>query len=242
MFSIEARLFDASRWWVHEPNASDWQQRLIRNIHDHDFSHGTIKPTPSFHRNCYFETRSSIMTKPIIRTRCAIPLDVPAIYEIHKHYVLNTVITFKTEVTSEEAHVENLSFIQEQQKLPYLIAEAEDQAIVGYAYVTGFRSGKAGYKHTVELSLFCHPEHLYEGIGTTLLNRLLDVLSSPEANMEFYVSGIREDDQKVRQVIACMAVNTNSKEEGIGLKKWYEGFGFVLKGHLSEVGFKFDQW
>jgi L-amino acid N-acyltransferase YncA len=184
----------------------------------------------------------STMTKPIIRTRSAIPSDVPAIYEIHKHYVLNTVITFNTEVTSEELHLENLRYIQEQQKLPYLVAESEDQAVVGYAYVTGFRSGKAGYIHTVELSLFCHPEHLYKGIGTTLLNRLLDMLSFPEANIEFYVRGAREAERKVRQVIACMAVNTDSKEDGIGLKKWYEGFGFVLKGRLSEVGFKFDRW
>jgi L-amino acid N-acyltransferase YncA len=182
------------------------------------------------------------MAKPPAKTRAATASDIPTIYEIHKHYVLNTVITFKTEVTSKEAHLENLKYVQEQQKLPYLVAESEDKEIVGYTYVSGFRSGKAGYRHTVELSLFCHPEHLYKGVGTTLLNKLLEVLSAPEANMDFYVDGTRDDDKKVRQVIACMAVNTDSKEEGIGLKRWYEAFGFALKGHLSEVGFKLDRW
>lgn len=182
------------------------------------------------------------MVKLSINTRAAIPSDIPSIYHIHKHYVLNTVITFKTEVTSEAVHLENLQYVQEQQKLPYLVAESESKEVVGYTYVSGFRSGKAGYKHTVELSLFCHPDHLYKGVGTTLLSRLLKVLTNPDDHLDIYIHGPRGVDAKVRQVIACMAVNIDSKEEGIGLKNWYEGFGFLMKGHLSEVGFKFDRW
>jgi L-amino acid N-acyltransferase YncA len=173
--------------------------------------------------------------------RAAKASDIPAIYEIQKHYILNTVITFKIEVTSEQALLENMKNIQEQ-KLPYIVAESESNEIVGYAYVTGFRSGKAGYKHTVELSLFCHPEHLSKGIGTALLVEILDLLSHPENNPELLNIAPREEDRRVRHVIACMAVDTDGRNEGLGLKEWYEGFGFVFKGQLSEVGFKFDRW
>jgi len=90
--------------------------------------------------------------------------------------------------------------------------------------------------------LFVSPSHLYAGIGTLLLTKLISVLSNPSENIEYYPNGIRGTEEKVRQVIACMAVNIDSKEGGLGLKKWYERFGFVFVGHLKEVGFKFDRW
>jgi L-amino acid N-acyltransferase YncA len=212
---------------------------------------------------------STSKIKPTIRP--ATPLDIPSITEIHTHYTLNTVITFKIKPTTAEQHLGNLENVWKQ-KLPYLVAvspeaaEAEESAkvqtppesisnpgspsetpssypdVLGSAYVSGFRSGKAGYLHTVELSLFVSPSHLYEGIGTALLTKLISVLSKPEENKEFFPGGIRSDEDKVRQVIACMAVDEDGKEDGLGLKKWYESFGFVFRGHLKEVGWKFGKW
>jgi L-amino acid N-acyltransferase YncA len=198
--------------------------------------------------------------KAIIRP--ATSSDIPFVAKIHAHYTLNTVITFKTEVTTPEKHLENFENIQAQ-KLPYLVAVSPspeecstdpasaspqidmaptEPEVIGYSYVTGFRSGKGGYIHTVELSLFVSPAHLYGGTGTLLLNRLISVLQNPSDNSEYYPNGIRGEDQRVRQVIACMSVNVDSKENGLGLKKWYEGFGFVFSGHLKQVGFKFGKW
>jgi L-amino acid N-acyltransferase YncA len=175
-----------------------------------------------------------------VTLRAATPDDMPSVSEIHKHYVLNTVITFTMEPLSDEQHVDSLKKVQAQ-NLPYLVAVSEESKVVGYSYLSGFRSGKGGYRHTVELSLFCHPDYLYQGIGSALLKRILEVVAKPKENLGF-VTGVRPDDQKVRQVIACMAVNTDSKEEGLGLRKYYESFGFVLNGHLKQVGHKFDQW
>jgi L-amino acid N-acyltransferase YncA len=201
--------------------------------------------------------KSSMATTPKATVRPAVPSDIPSITEIHAHYTLKTVITFKTEVTTSEQQLENLVKIHAQ-KLPYLVAvlpsspsemtsnsEAEhkqEPKVIGYTYVSGFRSKKAGYIHTVELSLFVHPSHLYGGTGTMLLKKLIGVLSSPAEHAEYYPKGIRSEEERVRQVIACMAVNVDSKEEGLGLKRWYEGFGFVFSGLLKEVGFKFGKW
>jgi L-amino acid N-acyltransferase YncA len=201
--------------------------------------------------------------KAIIRP--ATPSDMPTITKINEHYTLNTVITFKTEVTTCEQHVANLEKVRSQ-KLPYLVAvsaptpestpapssteiKAEETStseskVIGYAYVSGFRSssGKASYIHTVELSIFLDPSHVYGGTGTLLLKTLISVISNPSEYSEYYPNGIRGDDVKVRQVIACMALDVDGKENGLGLKRWYEGFGFVFSGHLKEVGFKFGRW
>jgi L-amino acid N-acyltransferase YncA len=174
-----------------------------------------------------------------ITLRAAATSDIDDICEIQAYYVLNTVITFKTEVQSREEHLSNLEKVQDQ-NLPFIVAIMSDK-VVGYTYVSGFRSGKGGYIHTVELSLFAHPEHLYRGIGTRLLKTLIEVVSKPEAHTDF-VTGTRPDDKRVRHIIACMAVDTDGKDEGLGLKKWYEGFGFLFSGHLKGVGYKLDKW
>lgn len=190
------------------------------------------------------------MTSPFT-LRPATPSDIPAVFEIHKYYTLNTVITFKIAVTSEEDHLKTLKSVQSQH-LPYIVATMADtladeskssQRTVGYAYCSGFRGSKVGYRHTVELSLFCHPEYRSMGIGTQLLNKVLQVLSKPEQNMDFLADGVaRGEDQKVRQIIACMAIDETGIERGLGLKRWYENFGFEEVGHLKKVGHKFDRW
>lgn len=74
-----------------------------------------------------------------------------------------------------------------------------------------------------------------------MLRKLLDVLIDPLKNLEF-VSGVREEDERVRTVIACMSLDPGGRDEGLGLKKYYEGFGFEFSGHLKGVGYKFDYW
>jgi L-amino acid N-acyltransferase YncA len=185
------------------------------------------------------------MTSPFT-LRPATPSDIPAIFDIHKYYTLNTVITFKIAVTPEENHLEILKSVQSQH-LPYIVAIVDEskpcQRMVGYTYCTGFRGGKVGYRHTVELSLFCHPEYRHMGMGTQLLNKMLEVLSKPEQNTDFLAEGVaRGEDQKVRQVIACMAIDETGIDRGLGLKRWYENFGFEEVGHLKKVGHKFDRW
>jgi L-amino acid N-acyltransferase YncA len=180
------------------------------------------------------------MPKLPVTLRPATSEDMASVAEIHKHYVLNTVITFTMEPLSIEQHLENLKKVKGQ-NLPFIVAVSEESKVVGYSYLSGFRNYKQGYRHTVELSLFCHPDYLYQGIGSALLSMILDVAARPEENNQFK-TGVREEDRRVRQIIACMSVNTDSKEEGLGSKRYYEGFGFVFNGHLKQVGHKLDRW
>jgi len=173
---------------------------------------------------------------PIIRA--ATPNDMGEIYHIHKHYVLNSTATFKRTIVSEESQLSTLQKIQSH-SLPFLVANSDATSIVGYCYVSPFRH--EGYEHTVELSLFCHPEYLYRGIGTALLSKVLDVLKNPNESAGF-VSGVRGDHERVRNVIACMSRDPLGGDDGAALQKWYERSGFVCVGRLEGVGFKFDRW
>jgi phosphinothricin acetyltransferase len=180
------------------------------------------------------------MPKLPVTLRPATPEDIPSVCEIHKYYVVNTVITFVVEPVSVETHTETLKKVQAQ-NLPYIVAVSENANIVGYSYLNDFRGSKGGYRHTVELSLFCHPDYLYQGIGSALLSKVLQIAVKPEDNIDF-VTAVRPDPLKIRHIIAVMAIDTDSKEEGMGLKNYYESFGFVLNGHLKQVGYKLDRW
>lgn len=71
-------------------------------------------------------------------------------------------------VIAEAMQLENLKYVQSS-RIVYRIGREQ---VLGYFYVSGSRSGRADYKQTIELSLFCSPEHLYIGTGTTLLKRM----------------------------------------------------------------------
>lgn len=170
--------------------------------------------------------------------------DIPAINAIHAHYVLNTVITFLLEPLSDETALAKFENI-EQEGLPFLVAvdPSIDNKILGYTYVSPFRSAKGGYKHSVELSLFCHPDTTSQGAGSALLAKITDVLKRPGEYEPEWISGRwATEDGKAGNVISCMALDETGMKGGWALKEWYEKRGFEMGGHLKKVGRKFDRW
>ena len=183
------------------------------------------------------------MPKLPITIRSAEPSDMHSVSVIHRHYVLNTVTTFTIDPLSEEDHMTNLAKVRVQ-ALPYLVSiSQEDSKLVGYSYLSGFRGGKAGYRHTVELSLYCDPSYVGLGIGSVLLSKVLEIMARPEEfKAEFLGGKVRDEDHRVRHIMSVMAVDAEGREEGLGLKRYYEGFGFELRGQMKEVGHKLGRW
>lgn len=169
--------------------------------------------------------------------------DVPSMNAIHAHYVANTVINFLLEPLADEAAIKKHAGIVEA-GLPYLAAiDDQDQTLLGYAYVSPFRGALAGYAHTVELSLFCHPTATSRGAGSALLEKLVDVLLRPEVYSKDWISGRwTTADGRVNNIISCMALDETAPKGGWALKEWYEKRGFEMSGHLKKVGRKFDRW
>lgn len=102
---------------------------------------------------------------------------------------------------------------------PVLVAE-RDGEVGGYATYGPWRP-KTGYRHTVENSVYVHPDHQGHGLASGLLDVLLELA--------------RGDDDVHRVVAMIEASNTLST----GL---HERRGFREVGRMGEVGTKFGRW
>ncbi|MAD84232.1 MAG: hypothetical protein CL912_14810 [Deltaproteobacteria bacterium] len=179
------------------------------------------------------------------------PKHIPSIASIQTHYALNTVLTFATAgLTDAEFEARYQNMVSENH-LPFLVAviprkrrpekfevqrqgtqtpvESHDEGeevVVGYTYLSPFRPSLPAYTHTGELSLFVHPEHLYKGIGSALLEKLLEACGQ----------------SRIREVLAVMAVDVETIGAGLGLRDWYVGWGFEEVGKMERVGWKMGRW
>ena len=104
-------------------------------------------------------------------------------------------------------------------ELPYFVAE-DAGGILGYAYATPYRT-RAGYRYTVEDSVFLSPGCTGRGIGSALLGRLLDGCAAAGT----------------RQVIAVIADTGSDASAAL-----HRRFGFTQAGLLSGVGRKHGLW
>ncbi|KAL0064464.1 hypothetical protein AAF712_008628 [Marasmius tenuissimus] len=163
---------------------------------------------------------------------------------IFNHYVENTVMTFATTpISDDEAYAKYRSV--KDSGLPYIVAPDSDDNSnpIGYIYATPYRGDCGGYVHSVEMSMFCHPQHVGKGAGTALLTRFLEVLREPERFGDNWLGGQRrEPERRVCKIIAIMALDEDSRDGGLGSKKFYERFGFEEVGRLRGVGRKFGRW
>ncbi|OJD32222.1 gcn5 family acetyltransferase [Diplodia corticola] len=182
------------------------------------------------------------VVSPDYTLRPARESDIPALNAIHAHYVAHTVATFATTPLSDAGFLAAFGAVRAA-GLPYLVAADAFNTPIGYASAAPFRGAEAAYRQTVEFAVFCHPDSTGKGIGSALLQRLLDVLRSPEEWGEDWIGEAwRGDEGRVRQVIGCMALDETGRRGGWGLKEYYEGFGFEHAGTLKEVGRKFGRW
>ena len=127
--------------------------------------------------------------------------------------------------------------------MPYLVAidptSASPDTILGYTYASGFRGFMLGYIHSVEMTIFVHPEHRGWGIGNALMKEMLAQLKGRiHVSSEVAEEGMEtvKVEREVKQLFAIMAVDEVG--EGRGLKDWYGKWGFEEVGRLRKVGYK----
>ncbi|MGE3192141.1 MAG: N-acetyltransferase family protein [Microbacteriaceae bacterium] len=145
--------------------------------------------------------------------------DIPHMREIYNHYVLNSTVTFDekpvtlAEMRKKFAVVEKLGY-------PWLVAVSGTGQVLGYAYVTPWKT-KAAYRFTVENSIYLGPASTGKGIGRALMGELL----------------ARAKAAGIKEVVAVIA--DKGAEASIAL---HAEFGFTEIGHMGRVGFKFGRW
>jgi len=158
---------------------------------------------------------------------------------------LNTVVSFLIKHPPPE-YIRSRFEASKGRGLPYLVAEVETSEnrsqVAGFAYASAFRGYMLGYGATVEMSIFCHPEHLGKGAGSGLMCRLLQSLR--ETNHIFSEAGHEDEPQEfaVKQVLAVMSVDDEKPDKGLGLRDWYVKWGFEQVGRLRKVGLKNGRW
>jgi len=142
--------------------------------------------------------------------------DCAAMADIYTHYILHDTCTYRTEPESEEQRAAWL--VAHGPKHPVLVVEAEGR-IVGWASLSPFDS-RGGCVHTVENSIYLHPDWRGRGLGAALLARLIDGA---------HVAGHR----------SLIAMVSSEQAPSLAL---HRSFGFATVGCLPEVGYKLDRW
>lgn len=176
-----------------------------------------------------------------IEIRSAAAEDLPQVQSIFEYYVLNTVVSFLVQ-KPPRGYIQSRYRDSTSRNLPYLVAVEEGSGkVVGYTYASAFRGFMLGYGHSVEMTIFCHPEYKGKGIGNQLMNTILTALretkhASKEAGYEDNVVEF-----SVKKVFAIMSVDETAPGGGLALRDWYCKWGFEEVGRLEGVGFKNDR-
>ncbi|SDH70934.1 GNAT family N-acetyltransferase [Bosea robiniae] len=158
------------------------------------------------------------MTPPSIRP--AATADIPAIAAIYTHAVLHGTASWELEPPGEAEMQRRYEAILAG-GYPYLVAEREG-AILGYAYAGAYRPRPA-YRATVENSIYLAPTAQGLGIGSLLLDALMQACAA----------------RGFRQMIAVIGDGTGAS---IGSRRLHERAGFHLIGVAEKVGFKHGRW
>lgn len=152
-----------------------------------------------------------------MRLRAATPDDAAAIAEIYAPFVGASAVSFETEPPGAEAmrgRIESGGPLY-----PWIVGEAEDGSLLGYAYAARFRDRPA-YRFTVETSVYLRPGAAGRGFGRRLYEPLLAILEA----------------QGFTQAIAAITLPNAASV------RLHEKLGFAAAGVYRQVGWKLGAW
>jgi len=151
-----------------------------------------------------------------MKIRTAYLEDAAAIAAIYNFYVERSHSTFETEIINKSEMRRRVSEILE--NYPFLVGE-ENGEIIGYAYASRYKT-RAGYRHSVEVSVYIKNGIEGKGIGTILYENLFAELKT----------------KSVHAIVAGIALPNDASI------RLHEKFGFEKVAHFREVGFKHGRW
>ena len=150
--------------------------------------------------------------------RAATAADIPAIQQLYAQQVRDGVATYEYEVPDQAGMAARMADLLAA-GYPYLVAEY-DGAFAGYAYASSYRS-RAGYRWTVEDTVYVMPGFSRRGIGTALLAGLMQECAA----------------RGFRQMVAVIGEPGN--RDSVAL---HEKLGFTTIGIFPGLGRKHGRW
>ncbi len=149
--------------------------------------------------------------------RNATPKDLPVILNIINQAILTTTAIYDYDIrTLEEQTAWFEKMIQD--GMPVIVAE-HDKEVIGYGSYNIFKP-KIGYRFSVEHSIYLDDKSRGIGVGGKLLKSLIQ----------------RARESGLHTMIGVIDASNRGSIE------FHKKFGFIEKGYLREVGYKFDQW
>lgn len=143
--------------------------------------------------------------------------DCAAIAEIYNHAVLHTAAIWNEQTVDAENRI---SWYEARQLMGYPVLVSEDRGVItGYASFGDWRNFE-GFRHTVEHSVYVHPQHQGKGLGRALLSRLID--EARACGKHVMVAGIESQNQASLHL--------------------HSALGFTLTAQMPQVGTKFGRW
>lgn len=149
--------------------------------------------------------------------RFALKQDCAAIAEIYNHAVLHTAAIWNDKTVDVD---NRLAWFEARQLAGFPVLVSDDNGVVtGYASYGDWRSFE-GFRHTVEHSVYVHPDHQGKGVGRALLIRLIQ--EARAGGKHVMVAGIESQNQA--------SLNLHS------------ALGFITTAQMPQVGTKFGRW
>ncbi len=144
--------------------------------------------------------------------------DAKTLADIYNHYVRETHITFDLDPVDEDNRRGWIESYNSNQRHRLFVGET-DGLIVGYACSSQFRY-KPAYDRSVETTIYLNHEVTGNGYGHKLYQHLFESLARTDVHR-------------------CYGIIALPNEASVQL---HRRFGFVEKGVLTEVGYKFEQY
>ena len=144
--------------------------------------------------------------------------DIPSICAIYADAVRNGTASYELDPPDEAEMAARFAAITGK-GYPYIGAEGEDGTLIGYAYVSAFRTRPA-YRWLVEDSIYLSPAARGKGIG----RRLLDALVEQSTALGF------------RQMVAVIG---GASPASVSV---HRACGFSMVGTMQGTGFKHGSW
>lgn len=150
--------------------------------------------------------------------RTASAKDAASIHSIYEYYIVHSLATFNEVNKSIEERAHEIESLMKQ--YPFLVAEDENGSFLGFANAEPFRP-QTGYRFTVELTIYLHPDAPKgKGIGTRLYEYLLRML-------------------KEQGYHTAISVLYGGNTASLAL---HRHFGFEEAALLKNAGYKHGQW
>ncbi len=200
-----------------------------------------------------------------IYLRPAVLSDMPQLQDIYNSYIKNSVRPAELHPISHSDMLNRWTDSTDE-KLPFIVAVSKSakinravgnavEKIVGWASATDWVSRHSVERFTVELEIYVHQQHLHQGVGKCLMDKLIDSTDrgyiarkgypfscAPEVYHGYSAGGAR-DLIKLLIVVRSMDKPRNGKENDLPwIKKWLENeWNFEQQGHFLKAGVKFKK-